>query len=1202
MLARRRILRLLQVGSQRITGCRLECSPFSSTALKTVVNEKSNFVAKPRRTGWKYSKDGEAWRNALIEDLQKELKAEHKRYSVMQANRAQHALLIRYAIVDDVPSVISVIHQRVRTIANRGKLNQEDDQFLSIGLLVVQRSIDRMLRDQEKLNSSDALSAFFSFANLWDRMRFFGNDMRLASLLLFETFDKWSQVRASDESSSEIDQILVAMEKRLRKLVKTVSTADSRLCLSSSDRDRLTRLLAEFDAGSSRKNHLLSESTSYDKNTTLLDHLREPLPKESYLGNQFQLEDVPKECYMNKFRAHIALEKSPWLYVENYMGSGKEASQCSAEQLIESWNWHGKIKETLERLMKERVQNPLRTIVNVLPTAEMAKMILDSLKAVCSQGQNLVPISLFQYELVGPILRTVHSKFVERLGIDETEMWSSVFADYVALFDDEEISRLHTHREWWIKCCRRAGIHPSHQIPFEDFHSDTRQQIATFLTQAVMEACKFPSLNKRGSTQMLDAFSLRNVAIEEESRITDEGRVTLSKMLAINTKLINLLDEHPFEYIVFPTHQLPMTIPPRPWCDGGIGGPEYTRRTMILRNLAEYKHIDINTQMQKRLKSPVQARPVFDALNQLGSTPWRINEPMLDVLCQVFEMSSDASRAELLDTLSVPLRSDTVEVPEFKDFFGEAVQLGEVDKARYADYSRRKAEAIKKRNELNSLWYWMKYRIVLARHFRGQTLFFPHNMDFRGRVYPISPYLSHMGDDVNRCILKFAKGRPLGDHGFQWLKLHCINLTGKMKRDSIADRLTEADRLLDEMVDSANHPLDGRGWWLESEEPWQTLAACMELRDALAFPGKIEEFVSHLAVHQDGSCNGLQHYAALGRDKEGGREVNLLSSPTPNDVYSSVATRVEQKRLEDEKGGPNMEIARRLREAMPQPVPRKVIKQTVMTTVYGVTLYGAALQIKRQLKALDIDNDDTAKFAQYLTHKTFASLHDAFTCSMKLKDWFRDCAKGVSDLLRTMEWVTPLGLPVVQPYVVAKEKQGRVIHVPVSTKQVGAFPPNLVHSLDSCHMMLTSVDCSRRGITFAAVHDCFWTHASTVDEMSRLCREQFVRLHKEPIVQQCSDWFHSHYLTGPHIELMPPEDLAHFRKLFTLQIQPGSLNINDVKDSVYFFRLGFMKRKHCKTTMASVTGHPIDYVTLRDAGRQSWFANLVSLGFAVHKS
>jgi DNA-directed RNA polymerase len=33
--------------------------------------------------------------------------------------------------------------------------------------------------------------------------------------------------------------------------------------------------------------------------------------------------------------------------------------------------------------------------------------------------------------------------------------------------------------------------------------------------------------------------------------------------------------------------------------------------------------------------------------------------------------------------------------------------------------------------------------------------------------------------------------------------------------------------------------------------------------------------VSHLHIHQDGSCNGLQHYAALGRDIEGAYQVNL---------------------------------------------------------------------------------------------------------------------------------------------------------------------------------------------------------------------------------------------------------------------------------------------------------------------------------------
>lgn len=60
---------------------------------------------------------------------------------------------------------------------------------------------------------------------------------------------------------------------------------------------------------------------------------------------------------------------------------------------------------------------------------------------------------------------------------------------------------------------------------------------------------------------------------------------------------------------------------------------------------------------------------------------------------------------------------------------------------------------------------------------------------------------------------------------------------------------------------------------MESDEPWQTLAACMELRHALK-SSRPQDFVSHLAVHQDGSCNGLQHYAALGRDEEGGLEVH----------------------------------------------------------------------------------------------------------------------------------------------------------------------------------------------------------------------------------------------------------------------------------------------------------------------------------------
>lgn len=69
-------------------------------------------------------------------------------------------------------------------------------------------------------------------------------------------------------------------------------------------------------------------------------------------------------------------------------------------------------------------------------------------------------------------------------------------------------------------------------------------------------------------------------------------------------------------------------------------------------------------------------------------------------------------------------------------------------------------------------------------------------------------------------------------------------------------------------------------WWQRAEKPWQCLAGCMEVRNALA-SGHPPSFQSRLPVQMDGSCNGLQHYAALGRDFEGGSSVNLTPSSCP---------------------------------------------------------------------------------------------------------------------------------------------------------------------------------------------------------------------------------------------------------------------------------------------------------------------------------
>ena len=69
------------------------------------------------------------------------------------------------------------------------------------------------------------------------------------------------------------------------------------------------------------------------------------------------------------------------------------------------------------------------------------------------------------------------------------------------------------------------------------------------------------------------------------------------------------------------------------------------------------------------------------------------------------------------------------------------------------------------------------------------------------------------------------------------------------KGTSLEERLEYAENHLDEILDSAEKPFRGKCWWMNSPNPRQTLAACMEVKAALD-SGNPEEFVSHLPVHQ----------------------------------------------------------------------------------------------------------------------------------------------------------------------------------------------------------------------------------------------------------------------------------------------------------------------------------------------------------------
>jgi DNA-directed RNA polymerase len=291
----------------------------------------------------------------------------------------------------------------------------------------------------------------------------------------------------------------------------------------------------------------------------------------------------------------------------------------------------------------------------------------------------------------------------------------------------------------------------------------------------------------------------------------------------------------------------------------------------------------------------------------------------------------------------------------------------------------------------------------------------------------------------------------------------------------------------------------------------------------------------------------VQHYAALGRDEDGGRAVNLVHTKddVPQDVYSKVLERVVKRVHEDALQGVKAAVL------LDGKIDRKVVKQTVMTSVYGVTQVGAREQIRsRLLERKLVPDDATFECSHYLAKQTLSGLADLFSSAFNIMQWLATCADLIAkEKLAPTAWTTPLGLPVVQPY--HKKNYGCVRTIvqnitlafrqsqsPVARgQQKSAFPPNFVHSLDSTHMLLTALECDKENITFAAVHDCFWTHPSNVDRMNQILRQQFVSLHSKPVLENLRSEFVKQH---PDVNFPPlPER--------------GSLDLKQVLNSPYFF-------------------------------------------------
>ncbi|XP_063933960.1 uncharacterized protein LOC135145743 [Zophobas morio] len=651
---------------------------------------------------------------------------------------------------------------------------------------------------------------------------------------------------------------------------------------------------------------------------------------------------------------------------------------------------------------------------------------------------------------------------------------------------------------------------------------DTIMKVGEFLLKILVDTFEFDTTNPL-SIRKLSNSGIRKKAFKIMTTYADSS-VKKQRQLCLDAEFITAMLNHELYLSEALSRQLPMIVPPIPYTDFSSGGYLLHFNRCIVRQPPSRSY---NIKFALKDTDPESLKPVLDALNTLSNTKWMVNTRILDVMLDVWDRNGD-------EKLRIIRSHDFTPVEKRNRFVRWKFQRSIANRF--------------------SISCDVQYRLLVAYSYRNIGLYLPHNIDFRGRAYPIPLHLNHMGDDVCRGLLVFYEKKPLGKAGLRWLKIHLANVYGHSKaKFTLVEREKFTEAHLPQILASAENPM-GTSWWKEAESPWQTLATCFELAEALKSDNP-EEFMTGLPVHQDGSCNGLQHYAALSGDELGALYVNLTPSENPKDIYETIAERVKEAIDIDvnDPASPNHAIAQLTRPY----ISRKIVKHPVMTSVYGARLAGTSSQIEQRLK--EISKFPTERYyesSRYIARKVEASLGEIFEAANSIKSWLGTSAGIISQLDKPVRWVSPIGLPVLQPYYKFVEKRlvdGQVLRISFVTtaakksfkktacsldvrKQKASFPPNFIHSLDSSHMFRTALACNDKNITFAAVHDSFWTHPCDVPLMNKIIREEFVNMHKQDIMTNLKAYFENLY-----------------KKPFPPLPKRGSFDINLVQQSTYFF-------------------------------------------------
>ena len=634
-----------------------------------------------------------------------------------------------------------------------------------------------------------------------------------------------------------------------------------------------------------------------------------------------------------------------------------------------------------------------------------------------------------------------------------------------------------------------------------------RRYYALRVVNSYMEWSKWtPKERERVGIKLID-LCMESIGIVQVVSVI-KNKKTIYMVTALPEVLVWMKERRDFLGELRPVYE-PMVIRPKQWTnpyDGGYVSSSIKPLRLVKKGSKAY------FKALEQADMPI----VYEAVNAIQNTAWQVNTWVLEIMRTFWDNGVQVGDLPL--KYGLPLPEKPFDIDTNPD-----------SQLKY----RRKANEIHQINTANNSKR-AHFEIILdiaSRYSKYKKFFQPHQLDFRGRVYAVSPF-NCQGADTTKSLLRFANGKPLGKEGWKWLAAHGAGLVGNDKV-SFEERVNFILDHEKEILAIAENPYDNRQWagefgGYEVDKPWQFLAWCKEWEGFLKYG---ENFVSKIPVAMDGSCSGLQHYSAMLRDEEVGAAVNLLPSEKPSDVYALVAEEVLKAVNDDLQNGTEDELKvvenepkflegtkTFARQWLEFGITRKVTKRAVMTLVYGSKQYGFSEQLmedfihKAKMNEIQLPFTGYGKQAcNYFAKKIWDAVRVIIIKAIEAMEWLQKIARIAAKEGKPVHWTTALGFPVWHEYMKSRTqkvetsiygKSRIVLNLTEETreldtrKQASAIAPNFIHSCDATHMMLTTVRGKQAGIeSFAMIHDSFGCPAGDAQTMYDIVRESMIEIY-----------------------------------------------------------------------------------------------------------